>query len=271
MSWTRPDWKNPDLYDPRLANPANPSLRLWAWEFLRRNSDYQLAFEGKEQLTADEYASACRKYCLPQLFDPALGWGQAFDAGEGAIDRVHFLNPDYQKFPDEEDHAMCDDSPSGLTSRNDNEIVVRLYFDRDLSEQLKRIQRLIETVSPESTEPPTKQASDHRLHVHLFPRYLRLLDAKEARATDPQILEVLDEIRSQETLEKTQKAACEMRDAGFLRILSAAGTGWVEVERLHKGEPVKKADKAARRKAKTAAQKAQQESNIRAKIEGGRI
>jgi hypothetical protein len=37
-SW-RPNWKNPDDYPDELTN-----MRVWAWEFLRRNHDYQRSF-----------------------------------------------------------------------------------------------------------------------------------------------------------------------------------------------------------------------------------
>ncbi len=52
-----PDWKNPRDYP--LEDQATPEM--WAWEFLRRNSEYQLDYSAQEQCFRElKYSEACR-------------------------------------------------------------------------------------------------------------------------------------------------------------------------------------------------------------------
>ena len=52
MEWERPDWRDPNQY----PDPKTTPLKQWAWEFLRRNSEYQadyLRYATKQSLSEE--------------------------------------------------------------------------------------------------------------------------------------------------------------------------------------------------------------------------
>ncbi|MDY7091331.1 MAG: DUF6499 domain-containing protein [Acidobacteriota bacterium] len=160
------DWRNPEDY----TYTQGLTLHQWAWEFLRRNSDYRddwRAFEALEDPimhTAEQssvYRSASRKWGLAYPVDPSLN---ATEADVHFAQAVNHLGLVY-----------------GYAS-DGNELVTVLEFDleKPISPQVQIAEKYLlqqqgEYAASGRIHPAASKSRPHQQR-HLYPVYIRLLD-----------------------------------------------------------------------------------------------
>ena len=212
----RPDWRDPKPYEDLLL----PRLKHFtAWEFLRRNQDYQkfieeyLAEEGDGDMFQDDEARFthwCRlceaKWHTVWPQSPEQhGWGDEFIS-------LPFTNPELFKLP-------------GLADRLEGPLVL---VPADLEMPLKdleaqilwAVRRLREKgIEQGVVKPRTTRVLAPRVYVE----YLRILDAFDAGATVREIGEVLapnaandPEARQRDKrIKAAYTAALKMQEGGY--------------------------------------------------------
>lgn len=229
FAFVPPDWSDQAKYREPKATADLQS----AWEFLRRNPDYQKLWE---QQIATEY-------------DPAElngAWKAQKRIAPGRLDRPRLDTPFTEQFhiakypppPPSEDeakllfdvHFIPYQRRAGRKLRGtleDNEIVVRLNLTYPLRQQLVNAKKLLEQQAKERGIKPLER----RRRLEKYYTYLRLLDAKAAGANDAQIIEALylnigsgqrGYHNAQQMLRDDLKAALRLRDHDFWLIAASA-------------------------------------------------
>jgi hypothetical protein len=228
-AWIAPDW----LDQAKYREPKTTADLQFAWEFLRRNPDYQKLWE--EQI-APEY-------------DPAE-LDQACEAEKriapGRVDRPRLNTPFTEQFhiatyppppPSENEAKLLFDlhfipyqRRAGRTLRGtleENEIVVRLNLTWPLQQQIANVKKLFEN---QIKERGIKHFQKRR-RFEKYQLYLRLLDAKAVGADDEQIIKALyskvgsgqpDDRNPRQRMRDDLKAAKRLRDHDFWLIAVTA-------------------------------------------------
>lgn len=248
MKFIRPDWKKPKPYSYLLGKDSG---RLIAWEFLRRNPEYEKdlavfratvdrwyseVVKSDIAQTVKEYADGSRFHDVWYAFiDLApdkwrasreyfwAKWGLSGyvdlddDGGSEVFIRRWEINPnDYVQVRD-----MCQQIETPLVS-----------IPVDLSEPLERIEKSVMHLVRRLRDEGIKSGAitpivNRVLNTRLYIRHLRMLDATFAGASIPEIGEILypgaindpdDKQRDKRTGEAL-KAAQKMRDSGYKILL----------------------------------------------------
>jgi hypothetical protein len=193
-SW-RPDWTNDSAY----AHLENASLTQWAWEFLRRNPEYQVDYhkfsvyvgrpramvgesyydymnrmenEGKWSSPPSKLESEISlKYGIsPRPCDPIINCPLDIFFGKSKVGIAPWIQ-------------FGDDYP---TVPSDNHVSVVFDITQPLSEQIADAKLMLLELAP-----PKNIARNKRLHKSKFLAYLRILDAKELDTDLSAIADVL--------------------------------------------------------------------------------
>ena len=231
QDWGLPDWHDGGAYpDHKSVGPLT-----WCWEFLRRNPEYREFWERVERAkqalgpldrplttspddsakvriwdggTLVGTAEAEERFGLWRAYDPRLSESGAQFTRFGAIYCTGW------------EQAMS--VPEGK---------VAILFDPFLpiEPQLKSARVTLQSLGrARSYMSGQKAKSEARPRVLLFANYLRVLDAKEAGASDREIAKVLfpklDEDKGIRNVQNQYKAAKRMRDVE-LRIYASAAAG----------------------------------------------
>lgn len=217
----RPNWKNGSEYPPIDGTcPAQ-----WAWEFMRRNEEYArdileinsvfgmayqavpysnelLEFTDQERTDRQEYFE--NKYvCLfdlgatpPEIDIPPLYFSHLVPRAD-----INHPNP--------------------IEPKNSSHVTVRY----DLSLPLEAQQTAVNEFLNEALEShgTSNELKPKKLHLKKYPTYLRLIDARFAKAQDLDIAnfiyksEYLDE-KTKKTIRDNTKAAIQLQEIGFRQI-----------------------------------------------------
>jgi len=230
-----PDWKDKRSY-PNVS--GTPSLQ-WAWEFLRRNYQYQQLWD---QLIGPSHNAT--------KFDDAWKTFQRVRRGPGVRHRIPLTKNPFQPFKEQFHIATYPPPPWEQQAKlyfdsefivyqlganpaakvhgflNQNQIVVWFDLTWPLGAQLENAKKIVTEAATRAKKSPKllRQRAEH------YSNYLRVLDAKTSGASYRQILNVLYSGRSstypdynaKQTLRDDLKAAERLRDHDFWLI---AATG----------------------------------------------
>jgi len=196
-----PNWKDRDAY----LKYVDIHDRSWRWEFLRRDPDYQRAWERAEKTDLSEWRVPAREdkqlsenlFRLHNLFDPKMVRNRIGDAfivrggstfkylkSEDALELIDKLN-----IPPESQmdflRSIIKDVLVLSDAANDGDLSLAIFdLNRPLAEQLKNIKHLLEGQQKYYKE----KLIPFRKHKKLWPRYLRMLDAQAQG--DPGAMEI---------------------------------------------------------------------------------
>jgi hypothetical protein len=221
----KPAWKLIDWTDPKNYEhiEKDPSDEVYAWEFLRRNPQYQNDFAefvrtGKFLGYTRYILSADGKY-TPRHEDMRDWYGLSCESNnydpKNTMPPI-FAKDDYPRFLQKDDlleFAAATD-PDDLLEIAQEEVVVVLSTSHNLDHQISQIKDLLKQEQDKS--------GAFRRRTELYIKYLRLLDADLMDATEAEILEVLypDEEKSRSILHTNLKSAQRLRDHNYKRLVS---------------------------------------------------
>ena len=221
QDWGLPDWRDGGAY----PDHESPEPLKWCWEFLRRNPEYREFWERVERaeqalgpldrpLTTSPDGSA-----KVRISDGGTLVGVAEAEERFGLWRAY-------------DPRLSEGSPGlGEQAMPVPEGKVAILFDPllPIEPQLKSARVTLQSLGrARSYLSGQKAKSEARPRVQLFANYLRILDAKEAGASDREIAKVLfprlDEDKVIRNVQNQYKAAKRMRDVDF-RIYASAAAG----------------------------------------------
>ncbi len=237
-----PKWKNPSQY----PDPANTTPEHWAWEFLRRNPDYQADYEiYLEHIQARNIQSTMAfedKYHLsrlppPEMDEPFRDTSYRYSWIFGRVPESKFpLIYTKRKGeggvftrPEEVEKYIKECNSEQVKVEYDNKVEFELspsqfcvIFD-SAAPHLPQIQFVKGSFRWWNKQPGNQKAFYTRDYLHL----LQVLDAKEVGATHATIASVLfnlgnlkaDPIR---TVSRDFKEAKILRDKNYIRIIESA-------------------------------------------------
>lgn len=232
------DWRD----DSRYENSSYMSASEWAWEFLRRNGQYQESFDKYSPLAVGKMNQAF--YVLDRDYDvdviPIFKIAKKYGL---AGDRVcSFPNPRYStsclfwsKLEGSEYSSLLNVLPTGklprirhpsfdngqpIVPKNEYDLVVRLDMRMTLADIQKQVSDLHSVFSKEGGFVPPKIRKQSRL----YPSYVRVLDAFADGADKKEVARVLfpqvennygDSFAADKTISNWKKEAERLRDGGF--------------------------------------------------------
>jgi len=205
-----PDWQNPAQY----PNPAQASRVDWAWEFLRRNPDYQRLWS---HLIKPSYKRAHVKFSWRHVVPPAQLVSNRIrpylhcTAGNYplAIFRARFGIVTVPPNPSEPKPKLRFDpeviryarkplkrggTPPAWTysvtaNLQDHEVLIWFDLRWPIEAQLKSAKKLLKQQINQNL--PKGNQFQFRIRPQQYARYLRLLDAKIAGATNAQVAHLI--------------------------------------------------------------------------------
>lgn len=222
-AWKLINWTDSKNYE-HLDKKKNPSDEVYAWEFLRRNPQYQNDFSEYERtkkfpgytryvLSSDgqyisRYEDMLDWYGLSREFvniDPKIATPPAFVKG------------DYPRFLQKDDlleFATTTDTDEDFLESKQDEVVVVLSANQNLDNQFDRIKNQLKLRQDIN--------SPFRKRKQLYIKYLQLLDADLMEATEAEIMEKLystgEKFRT--VMQANLKAAKKLRDFNYKKLLA---------------------------------------------------
>jgi len=185
MGW-RPNWKNPDEY----PDPTKTSDIQWAWEFLRRNKDYQKDYQNRNDIVMGNLLpdDICQKYGLhpnSAFPDPASNNpGEAdYDDGVAFINPIRFRGSVLSVVKPEFDETTGR-YHSEVYGDHDMEVYVRFDLSVPLKQQVDNVKESLYEMQKRLNIKPSYKKQD-------FVRYLRILDALYDEAQNKEIARIL--------------------------------------------------------------------------------
>lgn len=193
-----PDWTDETQY------PNHSELQSWAWEFLRRNVDYQndwtLAknhwemwvfnddptdlresgtFRANDTRSEPIYVHLARKWGLQiSIVDPAIN-------GKSGYPIAFELTPGPQEFPYFE--VSRDQVASPVSPKSWKEVGFIFDLELPLDPQLKFAKWQLRSHRTSLVRAGKIKPISSRPHLQLFRKYLRCIDAKRVGATEMEI------------------------------------------------------------------------------------
>ena len=222
-AWKLIDWTDLNNYE-HLDLEKNPSDEVFAWEFLRRNPQYQNDFAEYERtqkfpgytryiLTGEgkyisRYEDMLNWYGLSREFvniDPKIATLPVFVKG---------VYPRFFQKDDLLELAAITDMDEDFLETKQDEIVVVLSTSQSLGDQFDRIKDQLKSDQDKN--------SAFRRRREKYLTYLRLLDADLLDAPEDEVLKVLypNEEKPRTILFKNLTAAKKMRDYNYRRLLA---------------------------------------------------
>ena len=231
------DWLDPAAY----AFTAGLSPQQWAWEFLRRNTEYRRqwqAFWDTWQALEAVYGSPPNRDFNAWKQDPRA-WVPAAECGDGEcrVDRDKVLIEcalgarwGFYKFPPDPAEndvvgrgllvwrepersapALLDPEDADYLGSDPEKVALGFDLALPLREQLDQAKRLLQVLQRQRRLQPRSAASQRAR----WTLYLRLLDAEAAGAAP----EVMAEVCAPDGLESNLGAARDLAGGGYRRIL----------------------------------------------------
>lgn len=202
-----PDWKNADNY--KHVNEYTPS-DICAWEFLRRNPEYQKDFAKYKKTRKSKNLPTPEE---PYDFSDMCDWYGLDAKSKNFNPRIDtppkFLTDEYPQFTTR---------GSGIPLGFRDEFRVILATDYDYDMQIDKVRKFFLEYRKKNIASRKRKSS--------YAEYLRILDARLDKATAKLILPVLHPglIKiEKEIYDKTRKAK-KLRDGGYIKIVKATIT-----------------------------------------------
>jgi len=223
-----PDWKDVTKY------PHSKKGRVWAWEFLRRNPQYQQLWDKYAALPPGPLYTGNSAHAF---MDICQRFERQFGVSHSAPPSMPFTHPDFKWRP-----RFAAQSPRHWIMQPDDDIDMEgAHLDHQAEVLMKFDLRL--QLSPQLTGAKAilnKEAKrlkkagllggQPRAKFEKYQTYLRLLDAKSSGASSKEIAKEILGIKDKTTLEDTQyvkekvdevfEPAKRLRDGGY-RFLAA--------------------------------------------------
>lgn len=219
-----PDWKDDSVY----PDPDNTSPEQWAWEFKRRNSDYQKDYELLQTVEAENSQAITTPYGFGKwayVPPPALNeskeqyderilrknggsnelipldkyltekwglWGDMVDPKKDYYEEIRILGSTHVRLigqKEEFDNLGNPDFPYDISGCFEKENEVLLAFDLG-----QPIPKLIDDAKSllEMLQDETKlKPKSKKAHPKLYPTYLRVLDANNSEATVKEMARII--------------------------------------------------------------------------------
>ena len=230
-----PDWTDPSAY----PEPDNASLRQWAWEFLRRNPDYQEDFRRWAAVPGRTWGTPPNNTPLSiwAVCNPAPLAGETANQYKGRLAAVgqrwlitplfmvlcekYGLAPPYLPDPRDAEPGFMfslltargpervevydeDDLTLGLVKpmipRSASEVVVKLDFNGDIDVQLKRLKHVRKLTEERLRSAGIDPPVKHRNQIQKYQTYLRLLDGEHAGASTAELIaEIFPHLKDKDT------------------------------------------------------------------------
>jgi hypothetical protein len=216
--WNAPDWRDPAQYS------RDRSLRQWAWEFLRRNPEYQALWREHIEpfYDPDVWHNAGPFYALVSQNVGLVGPTNCVPADKQA-ELVHrFGLETFPPSPDNDYPPLFTGTGLRWTAEREARLLLhpgQIAIIFDLTRPIRRQLAAAKTVFDEEREQGGIP-EPHRNRIELFASYLRVLDGVAAAATHTEIGEVLD--KSLTTIRDYWDAATKLRDKDYLFIAAGA-------------------------------------------------
>ena len=189
-----PGWTNPDEY----PDPETTSLHQWAWEFLRRNPEYQKDYDTYKKLpdrslwengnspelepgeTKEEYADRSKlAHKSPLYFDLPLKY---FGFPPNMLNPAKQELPPQTKFKFEGPNYFVtfhagESSQHSLAPGHPSEVVCNFRLTHPIGPQLKAVKLLLTKQQRRFQSKHKHDNTRKRSHPRKYPVYLRILDA----------------------------------------------------------------------------------------------
>lgn len=220
-AWKLIDWTDLNNYE-HLGIEKNPSDEVYAWEFLRRNPQYQNDFSEYER--TKKFPGYIR-YILTgegqyiSRYEDMLDWyGLSQESGniDPRIETPPVFKGNYPRFLQKDDllglAATAGTDEDFLESKQD-EVVVVLSISQNLDNQFDRIKDQIKLRQDKN--------SAFRKRREKYLTYLRLLDADLLDTPEVDILDVLysGQDKFRKIIFSNLSAAKKLRDYSYRRLL----------------------------------------------------
>ncbi len=237
--WGVPDWRDKAFY------PNSNNRQRWAWEFLRRSHDYRRFFQERVLPHVDpvtkqfEHKREIAGYCANLTANPESSYWESaivvardrFGLDQLGDPRESSLMPRFQSqalvmqltYEDDLGRTVVMDEgmrPSGLAKPTPGSLKLKSVSPRidvrfPLQPQFRHAERLSKLLI-DSHEP--------RFRLRLFPTYLRILDAGDAKAADVEIAQVLCPRTEdgEQTVRNHRRAALRLVSGEYLRLAATA-------------------------------------------------
>lgn len=225
MLFSVPDWQDPSKYN----FPDKETLRWnrWAWEFLRRNAEFQ------------NQVNKCISECLPMNAKPVrwkehpvsqvfMMWGVDYSVwGHECWGLIHDIEDPENGPPLTIDRGLfppflfCTWPRFPLSNQEQSDYKTSslvFLLTEPLGPQLARAKKMLEmerAVHIKVSAFHTRERNNER--ESMFPTYLRVLDARIKGVSKYKIAEVLDS--DEDNVSNWIKSAEELRDGGYRRLL----------------------------------------------------
>lgn len=219
-----PNWKNPEHY-PTQHELREISLDRWAWEFLRRNAEFWKEFTEADKKAKEDAAKDAGNQQRPigwseQPAGKVLAkWGVAWPVlpqwRKGNLDRWVV----FHKHPIHARSVKIEGRWYRVLPDSEFREVLEFDLTAPIAPQLKRAKAILDA-SKEMHKG--KIPCESRKQIELYPLYLRVLDAKAAKATAAKMAEVFSSERaagvSEKDIDNWLTAAEKMTNGGYKRL-----------------------------------------------------
>jgi hypothetical protein len=180
-----PDWRDPTAY----PKPANLSLSDWRWEFLRRNPQYRQDYNRPDSSFEDESKDRYfeRTYMMCNGVDPRLSTLDYLKLTQGQL----FHSEHFDVFVGSRNYS----SMYAPSKEEINRILCHCSF-YDLSFRVDPLQplepqfKVIKEISRSSQRSLRKKVLNPRMRKDNWPLYLRVIDARDCKATYTKIARI---------------------------------------------------------------------------------
>lgn len=186
----RPNWKNPSEY------PASRFPRHWAWEFLRRNPEYQSDYEYAQQFCLSgggyagnsPYSGILKKYGISTMLpDPsnsqaAKPTGGLLFSGEGIRIHQYSEREKVQRVDGDFEWPYRTNFHPPLPA-HEAEIYLQFDLSKPLGPQLNHAKAVLHAHQQHGVSKGRFEVKNNRFRPRDYPDYLRLLDSRDAGAS----------------------------------------------------------------------------------------
>lgn len=176
----RPDWRDLTQY----PDPETTSMKQWAWEFLRRNPEYQKDYVESVEAMRTSKASDPPERQLPNKY----GLGKMADPAEAFSEKIIFRNlacPQYAWYHPENPAIVA------LTATEPGDIVMKFSVRYPSATQAKWAGRILERFRKLNKDADFIKPIDPRAQRKKYPFYLQLLDARAAGVSAREIAKAI--------------------------------------------------------------------------------
>jgi hypothetical protein len=230
QSW-RPDWKKKSEY----PHHKKATVEQWAWEFLRRNIEYQDDYK-KFKKNPEKFPSTNFFHSIPRELDKKLAktdlaykWGilKMVDPSQSDASNVTFREGSFVIY----NHGWTDNPDATHTEKWDMEIEGRLgevcaMFDltRQIDLQIRMAEKQLRVLQGELQKRSKTKTLDVRSKKEDYRDYLRVLDGVEAGAVRKEIADVINPLNkttasliesNRQTVTTYHNAAKKLMETGY--------------------------------------------------------